>query len=178
MLSVRFSGCFGQKCSHCDFDILPLHFLILYVLQQCLLLLCIPWSLSIRWLTDPLAHVQICTLSLYITPTAHFTFTLVNETETMARYTPPHPDSFPPYSLPMVQWPLSHWGMEKRLCSRCYIHIREWWMFQSNWGQWGAGDEVRGWFETIIHKSQAEIDGNPNPQQELESPFGHSAATG
>lgn len=101
------------------------HVLFLYVLQHCLFLLWIPWSLPILWLTDPLAHVQICTLPLYITPTAHFTFTLVSKTETVSWYTPPprlFSSVFPPYGsmtavslrdgeAPMFLLPHPHKGM-------------------------------------------------------------------
>lgn len=55
--------------------------------------------------------------------------------------------SSPQYSLPMVQWILSHLEMEKSPCSRSHIHIREWWMFQSSGGRWGPKDEGQGFVQ-------------------------------
>lgn len=92
----------------------------------------IPWGFPIWWLTDPLSHVQICTLSLYIEPTAHLTYALVNKTKTKWLGSPPSPvlSSVSPPQVTMTT--VSPRDGEEPIFP--LPHLNKGWMFQSSMG--------------------------------------------
>lgn len=163
-------SCFG-KCSHLAFNMPAV---ITHSHPACITAAPLSYVHTIKpllWLTDPFSHVQICTLSLYITPTAHFLFTLLNKIVKSSQY-PPCLTSSP------LSWPwFNGYSLKVGWSSSFHSHIRKEECFGWMRDKWGSVDNVRGWHGTVMHKTQAEMN-VVNHKPELEVSFGCITAAG